>query len=82
VANFKGTFHWEFASTSSNLDRWCPMQYFDDASRTSIEQVWANTSDSNFVDMPELKERFPDICSGPIYKTAYEKHQIFGWVFP
>ncbi|MHB8604391.1 MAG: hypothetical protein ACYDCK_03965 [Thermoplasmatota archaeon] len=51
--------HWELASMSTLQDRWCPVTYFDDASRAAIERVWANVPANDTV-----KSRFPDICSG------------------
>ncbi len=56
--------HWEFASTSSLRDRFCPITYFDDASRQSIESIWVKST-------WQYKSQFPDICSGD-YKNAVE----------
>lgn len=63
-----GGFHWEFASQSLARDRFCPMTYFDPASKQLIEKIWDQTP----VDaMKGMKRQFPDICSGD-YKNAAE----------
>lgn len=56
--------HWEFGSPSVVRDRFCPMTYFDDASRKSVQAVWDNTS-------WQYKTRYPDVCSGD-YKNKAE----------
>lgn len=51
--------HWEFGYDLGFRypDRLCPMTYFDDASRATMERIWAGTT-------WEYKTQFPDICSG------------------
>lgn len=49
--------HWEFASLSLMRDRFCPMTYFDAASRESVQAVWDKTN-------WEYKNQYPDVCSG------------------
>lgn len=56
-ANAAIQIHWEFASPSVLRDRFCPVTYFDEASRKSIEAAWAKT-------VWQYKAQFPDICSG------------------
>lgn len=51
--------HWELASVSPILDRWCPVTYFDEPSRDAIESLWRALPDSR------MKTEFPEICSGP-----------------
>ena len=51
--------HWELASPSPILDRWCPVNYFETESRRSIEGVWANVPANH-----NVKSKFPDIRSG------------------
>lgn len=57
--NVEGAYqiHWEFASLSLIRDRFCPMTYFDDAPKASIEAAWAATT-------WEYKSQYPDVCSG------------------
>jgi murein DD-endopeptidase MepM/ murein hydrolase activator NlpD len=53
--------HWEFASISVLLDRFCPVTYFDSDSNKRINNIWSNVSlDAN----QGVKRNFPDICSG------------------
>jgi hypothetical protein len=49
--------HWEFGSPSVVRDRFCPMTYFDAASRQSVEKVWAKTN-------WQYKSQYPNVCSG------------------
>lgn len=42
----------------------CPLIYFDQESRTTIENIWADE------DCPEMKANAPDICSN-YYKDRY-----------
>ncbi len=56
--------HWEFASLSTTRDRFCPMTYFDEASRQSVEAIWAKST-------WQYKNQFPDVCSGD-YKNKVE----------
>lgn len=49
--------HWEFGSPSVIRDRFCPMTYFDDASKTSIQSVWDKTN-------WQYKNQYPNICNG------------------
>lgn len=51
--------HWELASVSLIRDRFCPVTYFDEASRASIEALWAKVPADN-----KIKSQYPDICSG------------------
>ncbi len=51
--------HWELASVSLLRDRWCPVTYFDPASRAAIESLWDSVPGNDTV-----KSRFPDVCSG------------------
>jgi len=55
--------HWELASISLVLDRWCPMIYFDEESRKIMEKIWENVSADD-----KIKKQFPYICSGDYYK--------------
>ena len=50
--------HWEFGSTSPVIDRFCPLSYFTQESRTRIEEIWAQTN------WPEMKAQYPKICNG------------------
>lgn len=50
--------HWEFGSTSPIIDRFCPLTYFTEESRTRLENIWART------DTPNMKARYPEICNG------------------
>lgn len=59
--------HWELASRSVILDRWCPLPYFDQASRQSLEELWQKIPATN-----KVKSQFPDICSGD-YAGKWEK---------
>lgn len=61
--------HWEFASASVILDRYCPMNYFTPESQTRIEEIWARVKPTDFNGM---KQRFPNICSGG-YEGVEEK---------
>jgi murein DD-endopeptidase MepM/ murein hydrolase activator NlpD len=58
--------HWELASQHGARDRWCPVTYFDPASRASIEALWDRQP------LDHMKTQFPDICSGD-YKGKEEK---------
>lgn len=49
--------HWEFASLSLLRDRFCPMTYFDQASRQSVQSIWDNTN-------WQYKNLYPNVCSG------------------
>lgn len=51
--------HWELASMSPILDRFCPVTYLDPASRASLEELWASVPATD-----RVKSQFPDICSG------------------
>ena len=53
--------HWEFASASVLLDRFCPINFFTPESKTRIEAIWANVKPTDFNNM---KQKFPNICSG------------------
>src|SRR2546428_1870458 len=56
--------HWELASISLVLDRWCPLTYFDPDSRARIEKIWNNVSpDAD----QGVKRQFPYICSGDYF---------------
>lgn len=61
--------HWEFASASVLLDRFCPVSYFTPDSKNRIEAIWARVSPTDFSNM---KQHFPNICSGD-YANAVEK---------
>lgn len=50
--------HWELASVSFLLDRWCPLPYFDAPSRAAIDALWESLPPSR------IKTEFPDLCSG------------------
>lgn len=54
--------HWEFASASLILDRWCPMNYFDAESKKIMEEAWDKIPADN-----QFKEKFPYICSGDYF---------------
>lgn len=54
--------HWELASSSFILDRWCPMSYFDQESKKIMEEVWGKVPQHN-----QFKSEFPHICSGDYY---------------
>ena len=56
--------HWELASVSLFLDRWCPMSYFDEESRKTMEDIWAKVPPEASQNM---KKQFPDICSGDYF---------------
>lgn len=58
--------HWELASVSLLLDRWCPLSYFDPKSKSSIETLWLQVPTTD-----KVKSRFPEICSGD-YKGKEE----------
>lgn len=64
--NIEGAYqiHWEFGSPSLIRDRFCPMSYFDEASRKSVQAIWDSTS-------WEFKTQYPDVCSGD-YKNKTE----------
>jgi hypothetical protein len=49
--------HWEFGSVSPIIDRFCPLDYFNQNSRTRIEKIWAETHS-------EIKNKNPKICNG------------------
>lgn len=72
--------HWELQSMSHLFehDRWCPLGYFDEASRQSIEAVWDHQSPDGDGGM---KQQFPDICSVQ-FKNREEKHHFGKLVFP
>lgn len=53
--------HWEFGSVGKLIDRLCPMSYFDPASVTRINAIWAKTPPEA---MQGMKRRYPEICSG------------------
>lgn len=55
--------HWEFGSLSLLRDRFCPMTYFDEASRKSVEAIWAKTS-------WQYKAQYPYVCSGDYYNKT------------
>ena len=53
--------HWEFGSYSEQWgigERICPLSYFASSAKSTIDNLWANTS------APELKTNAPNICSG------------------
>ena len=56
--------HWEFGYWNSTypryVNRFCPMTYFESASKVRIENIWAATQ-------WEHKSSFPYICSGDYY---------------
>lgn len=52
-------FHWELASRSIAMDRWCPVSYLDEISRQSLETIWSAISADH-----KVKSQFPYICSG------------------
>ena len=54
--------HWELASTSLILDRWCPVNYFDPESKKIIEDIWAKVPTND-----RFKAKFPYICSGDYF---------------
>lgn len=51
--------HWELASISPIVDRWCPMAYFTHEARAGVEAVWAKVPGED-----RVKSAFPDVCSG------------------
>ncbi len=59
--------HWELASTSTVLDRWCPVNYFDTASKATLEQVWNSVPSTD-----KVKSQFPNVCNGD-YAHKQEK---------
>jgi len=59
--------HWELASASTILDRFCPVNYFDSQSKTSIENIWVKVPADD-----KIKSKFPDLCSGD-YNAKEEK---------
>ena len=56
--------HWEFASVSPFLDRFCPVTYFDTDSKARIENIWNNVKPT---DAQNMKQQFPYICSGDYF---------------
>lgn len=50
--------HWEFGSTSPLIDRFCPLTYFTEESRSRIEKIWMHTEDT------QIKSQYPLICNG------------------
>lgn len=61
--------HWEFASISPVKDRYCPVNYFTQESKTRIEKIW-DKMDPNA--MGGMKAKYPNICSGG-YEGREEK---------
>lgn len=55
--------HWEFASLSLLRDRFCPMTYFDQASRASVQSIWDKTN-------WQYKNQYPNVCSGDYANKA------------
>lgn len=55
--------HWEFASPSPIRDRFCPMTYFDEESRKSIEAIWSTST-------WQYKSQYPHICSGGYFNKT------------
>lgn len=54
------SFHWELAYTNRGLGRICPLTYFDEESRSRIEEDWTRVSEK--LDS-EMKENAPYLCS-------------------
>lgn len=59
--------HWELASRSLPLDRFCPVMYLDGDSENVLQALWNEVPSSD-----KIKSQFPDICSGD-YKDKVEK---------
>lgn len=55
--------HWEFASVSLIRDRFCPMTYFDEASRQVIEAVWAKST-------WQYKNQYPNLCNDDYFNKT------------
>lgn len=55
--------HWEFASASLIRDRFCPMTYFDEASRQVIETVWAKSTWQH-------KNQYPNLCNDDYFNKT------------
>ncbi len=56
--------HWEFGTPSIITDRLCPMTYFDEASRKSVQAIYDSST-------WQYKSQYPDVCSGS-YKNKTE----------
>jgi murein DD-endopeptidase MepM/ murein hydrolase activator NlpD len=56
--------HWEFASISPILDRYCPVTYFEEESQTRIAKIWDKMRPE---DNQNMKKQFPNICSGDYF---------------
>ncbi len=59
--------HWEFGicpnsgcGPSAPLERLCPMSYFEEESRSVLEDVWSRSTN-------QYKSQYPHICSGAFY---------------